>query len=65
MKRLLLLALALLLSFSMIACTNTSVGNDQKDAGKGDKTAVNDEAAVRSVVDGLVKKLQTVSLRAP
>ena len=65
MKRLLLLALALLLSFSMIACTNTSVGNDQKDAGSGDKTAVNDEAAVKSVVEGFGKKLQTVSLLAP
>lgn len=65
MKRLLLLALALLLSFSMIACTNTSVGNDQKDAGADDKTAANDEAAVRSVVEGFGKKLQTVSLLAP
>ncbi|HWQ29573.1 MAG TPA: hypothetical protein VN549_01180 [Negativicutes bacterium] len=65
MKRLLLLAIALLLSFSMIACTNTSVGNDQKDAGAGDKTAVNDEAAVRNIVEDFGKKLQSVSLLAP
>lgn len=65
MKRLLLLALALLLSFSMIACTNTSVGKDQKDAGTDGKTAADNEAAVRSAVEGFGKKLQTVSLLAP
>lgn len=61
MKRLLLLALIIILSVSMLACTNISAG----EATGGDKTDVIDEAGIAKIVEAFGKKLQAVSLLAP
>lgn len=60
MKRLLLLALIIILSVSMLACNKTSAGeiND-------DKTNTIDEKGIKEIVEAFGKKLQNVSLLSP
>lgn len=70
MKRLLLLALILVLSVSLLACTKTSAGEDkapQQTGGKvnDDKAGVIDEKGIVKIVEAFGKKLQNVSLLAP
>lgn len=68
MKKLLLLALALLLSVSLLACTNERNGMQQEEM--QDKETVQqihdtDEEAVANFVEEFGRKLQLVSLLAP
>ncbi len=70
MKRLLLLALIIVLSVSMLACSNTSASDDKEPKQTGgevndNKPGVIDEKGIKEIVEAFGKKLQNVSLLAP